>query len=73
MLWPPGRVNARDQPLIGALPVLVMVRFSVRPVFQGLMAALTRQGPLAGLEGIGPGDEGPGDEGEGEGDEVLAN
>src|SRR4051812_7392728 len=66
MLWPPGRVNARDQPSIGALPVLVMVRFSVRPVFQELTAALTRQGPPAELEVLGPGDDGPGDDGPGD-------
>src|SRR3954454_25304248 len=48
MAWPPGNVKARDQPLIEALPVLVTVRFSVRPVFQALTAALTRHAPDPG-------------------------
>ena len=55
MVCPPGRVKARDQPLIAVLPVLVMVRFSVRPVFHALTAAATRHAPVAGVDGDGAG------------------
>src|SRR4051812_23185810 len=48
MAWPPGRVNARDQPLIAAAPVLAMVRLSVRPLFQALTVSVTRHVPESG-------------------------
>src|SRR4051794_8015180 len=48
MAWPPGRVNARDQPLIAAAPVLAMVRLSVRPLFQALTVSVTRHVPEPG-------------------------
>src|SRR5690349_2245713 len=43
MVCPLGRVNTSDQPLIVVGPVLVIVMFSVRPVFHAPTAALTRQ------------------------------
>src|SRR3954462_11877398 len=45
MLCPPGRVNASDQPLTAADPVLVTVMLSVSPVFQALTVSVTRQPP----------------------------
>ena len=41
--WPAGKVNESDQPLIGALPVLVMVIDDVSPVFHALTVSPTRQ------------------------------
>src|SRR6185312_14692921 len=57
MLCPPGRVNTSDQPLTALAPVLVMVKFSVRPVFQALTATLTRHAPEpgGGVVGFGGG------------------
>ncbi len=48
MVCPPGRVKTSDQPLTAVVPVFVMVMFSVRPVFQALTVAVTRQAPDVG-------------------------
>src|SRR3954470_23306284 len=48
MVCPAGRVKTSDQPLRPALPVLVIVRFSVRPVFQALTVPVTRHPPEPG-------------------------
>lgn len=53
MVWPLGRVKARDQPLIAEVLVFVIVMLSVRPVFQALTVALTWQGPPGGGGGGG--------------------
>src|SRR5687768_6989070 len=42
IVCPAGSVKARAQPLTVEPPVLVMVKFSVRPVFQGLRVTATR-------------------------------
>src|SRR4051794_24724133 len=55
MTCPAGRVKTSDQPLIAVAPVLVMVRFEVRPVFQGLIASVTWQAPAGGAVGLGVG------------------
>src|SRR3954462_7727545 len=53
MVCPVGRVKTSDQPLTTAAPVLVTVRFSVRPVFHAFTVAATRHAPVGGggLEG----------------------
>src|SRR5689334_12653041 len=56
MLWPPGSVKTSDQPLTAVVPVLVMVMFAVRPVFQALIVSETRHAPVAG--GVDGGVEG---------------
>lgn len=48
MVWPLGRVKARDQPSIVATPVLVRVMFEVSPVFQPLAVWVTRQTEVPG-------------------------
>src|SRR3954454_11499432 len=48
MTCPAGRVKVSDQPLTAAAPVLVMVRFSVSPVFQAETTAFTLQAPFEG-------------------------
>src|SRR5689334_15263027 len=55
MVCPPGRVKASDQPLSVDVPVLVMVMFSVRPLFHALTVSATRQAPPpgGGLEALG--------------------
>src|SRR5690348_15844296 len=55
MVCPPGRVKTRDQPLTALVPVLVMVMFSVRPLFQALTATVTRHAPLVGGGVVGGG------------------
>src|SRR3954469_25380645 len=45
MACPAGRVNTRDQPLIAVLLVLAIVMLAVRPVFQVLVAYVTRHAP----------------------------
>src|SRR4051794_27901459 len=56
MVWPPGRVNTSDQPLIAVELVLVMVTCSVRPLFQALTSAETRQAPAGdGVVELGDG------------------
>src|SRR5947209_938918 len=56
MVCPAGRVKASFQPLRAAEPVLVMVMFSVSPVFQALTELLTLQAPVGG--DVGGGDVG---------------
>src|SRR5690349_10782 len=51
MDWPPGRVKTSDQPLTAEVPVLVIVRFSVRPLFHALTVAVTRHAPAGGVDG----------------------
>ena len=46
MVCPDARLNFSDQPLMAALPVLVMVMLSVRPEFHALTALVTRQAPV---------------------------
>jgi hypothetical protein len=65
MVWPLGSVKARDQPLTAFVPVLVMVRVEVSPVFQALTVSLTRQLPAAGGR-VGGLDDGGADVGGGE-------
>src|SRR6185312_10913213 len=48
-----GRVNTSRQELIVAAEVLVMVRFSVSPLFQALTTAATRQDPGGGVVAAG--------------------
>jgi hypothetical protein len=51
MLWPAGRLNTSDQPLMVEVPVLVTVMAAVRPVFHELTVYPTRQaaGSVGGL------------------------
>src|SRR3954453_6517255 len=53
MVWPAGRVKARDQPLIAELPVLVIAMVAVSPVFQALIVSVTRQLPEPGGAELG--------------------
>src|SRR3954463_1296678 len=46
MVCPVASANASVQPLMAAVPVLVMVMLLVRPVFHALTALLTRQAPV---------------------------
>src|SRR5256885_17057811 len=50
MVCPLGRVKVRRQSVTAELPVLVMVRLLVRPLFHALMLEVTRQpaGPPVG-------------------------
>src|SRR6185437_2299611 len=48
MLCPAGSVNARDQPLMVVVAVLVMVMVAVSPVFHALTVSVTRHVPLGG-------------------------
>jgi hypothetical protein len=69
MVCPDARENLSDQPLMGVVPVLVMVMLSVKPVFHALTEFVTRQPPPwdgGGEEGgcdDGGGDDGGGDDG----------
>src|SRR3954451_10138694 len=59
MAWPAGSVKVSAQPLIAALPVLVMVMLAVSPVFQALTVSPIRQaGPPRG--GVAAGGRGAG-------------
>src|SRR6266702_1123729 len=51
MTCPPGSMKFSDQPLIAELPVLVIVRFDVRPVFHDWIVSVTWQDdePLVGV------------------------
>src|SRR2546423_611185 len=73
MDWPPGRLNTSDQFVIAVGPGLVMVRFSVSPVFHALTVLPTWQAavPGDGVVGLGDGVVGLGDGVVGLGDGVV--
>src|SRR6185437_2887982 len=57
MFCPPGSVKASVQPLMAVLPVLVIVMFDVRPVFQALIVSLIRHAaPPGGGDDVRDGD-----------------
>lgn len=45
IVWPEGSVKPSDQPLIAAVPVFLIVRFDVNPVFHELIVSVTEHAP----------------------------
>src|SRR3954451_21291724 len=68
MVWPEASGNTSFQLLMALLPVLVIVRFSVRPVFQALTVSETLHAPEPPLDADGEGDALADAEAEGEGE-----
>src|SRR5689334_10190985 len=59
MVCPVASVKASVQPVIAAVPVLVIVMLVVSPVFHALTALVIRQAPVAGgFDGGVDGDDG---------------